>query len=344
MAPAVDRGFSLTAGPDRDGIAVAGPNGGGESGEDGAGPNLAAQLAVGTGCALLVVAIRYALPLSPVQLPTLLVVVAVALLSTFVGTVAGATAATVGGLASWWLFFVPSSSEGPAGNGAIPLFGFAVIATVIVITAHLYRRSERRYHRARLASLQERAEAADLFAREQAHRLKNALAIVQSIAFQTLDPDAADTLKFAARLKALADVHDLLGAHVETPTAALDEVIGSALAPFSSDRHRLDIAAPQVRIAGQQALIATLALHELAANAVAYGALSVRAGRVSLTGRDLGDRIELVWKESGGPPVAPAARSGFGERYIAKIGLGTELLLEPDGAKARLVLRKGAGA
>ncbi|HEU0134823.1 MAG TPA: HWE histidine kinase domain-containing protein [Allosphingosinicella sp.] len=300
------------------------------------------QLAIGAGAALLAVAIRYALPLSPIQLPTLLVVVATALVSTFVGTIAGATAAIVGGLASWWLFFVPSSG-GLTRNGAIPLFGFAVIAAVIVTTSHLYRRSERRYHRAQLAALRDRAEAADLFAREQAHRLKNAMTIVQSIAFQTLDPDSADTAKFAARLKALADVHDLLSAHVETPTAEIGEVIESALAPLSGDRHRLDIAAPPLRIAGQQALILTLALHELGANALAHGALSAPAGRVSLSGRNQGDRIELVWKESGGPPPAASVRPGFGLRYIEKIGSGTELQFEPDGVRACLFLRRGAG-
>ncbi|HEX8449568.1 MAG TPA: sensor histidine kinase [Allosphingosinicella sp.] len=304
-------------------------------------PGPAAQAAIGAAAALVAVAIRYALPLSPVQLPTLLVVVAVALASTFVGTAAGAAAAVVGGLVSAWLFFVPASGE-LTREAAIPLFGFAVIAAVIVTTSHLYRRSERRYHRAQLAALRDRAEAADLFAREQAHRLKNAMTIVQSIAFQTLDPDSAETLKFAARLKALADVHDLLAAHVETPTAAISEVIESALAPFSGDGHRLDIAAPAVRIAGQQALIFTLALHELAANAAAYGALSVPAGLVSLTGLDLGDRIRLVWKESGGPPVAPAERAGFGMRYIEKIGSGTTLSLEPDGVRACLFLRKGS--
>jgi two-component sensor histidine kinase len=340
---AVDRGFSLTADSTRDGGGdpPAPEHFRGEADWDENRPALGAQLAVGAGAALAAVAIRYALPLSPVQLPTLLVVVAVALVSTFVGTAAGTAAAAVGGLVSAWLFFVPSSGE-LTGDSAIPLFGFAVIAAVIVTNSHLYRRSERRFHRAQLAALKELAEAADLFAREQAHRLKNAMAIVQSIAFQTLDPDSAETLKFAARLKALADVHDLLAAHVETPTAAIREVIESALAPFSGDGHRLDIAAPPVRIAGQQALIFTLALHELAANAVVHGALSVPAGRVSLTGRDVGDRIELVWKESGGPPVAPAAPAGFGTRYIEKIGWGSAIGLEPDGVRARLFLRKGA--
>lgn len=306
-----------------------------------AGPALGTQVAAGAAAALLAVAIRYALPLSPIQLPTLLVVVAVALVSTFVGTAAGAAAAIVGGLASWWLFFLPSSG-GLTSNGAIPLFGFAVIAAVIVTALHLYRRSERRYHGAQLAILRERAEAADLFAREQAHRLKNAMAIVQSIAFQSLDPDSAETAKFAARLKALADVHDLLSAHVATPTAALGDVIGSALAAFAGDAHRIGIDSPRVPVAGRQALVLTLALHELASNASAHGALAVPGGRVSLTGRDLGDRIELVWKESGGPPVAPAAQAGFGARYLEKIGSGTELLFEPDGVRARLILRRGA--
>ena len=64
-----------------------------------------------------------------------------------------------------------------------------------------------------MAALRSEAETANLFAREMAHRLKNALTIVQSIAFQTLGVEAADGGKFAGRLKALADANELLTEH-----------------------------------------------------------------------------------------------------------------------------------
>ena len=298
-----------------------------------------ADVAIGVGAALGAVAIRYSLPLSPMQLPTVTVVVAVALVTTFVGIVAGATTAVVGGMLSWYVFFTPFSWD-LSRAGVIPMIGFSVIATVIVTTSHLYRSSERRSHDAELAILKGRAEAADLFAREMAHRLKNALAIVQAIAFQTLDRESAETTKFADRLKALADAHDLLSEHVERPTARVRDVIDAALKPFADSGTRLRVEGAETRIAARQALTLALALHELGTNASKYGALSDGNGWVSLTVEDLGDRINLDWKEHEGPPVPAPAAEGFGTRLLRRLGMGTELLFEPDGVHISMFLRK----
>ena len=95
--------------------------------------------------------------------------------------------AVVGGLLSWYLFF-NAYSWSLANDAWIPLIGFSVIAMVIVSTAALYRGSERRLHAQELMALTEQAANAELFAREMAHRLKNALAIVQSIAAAHCEP------------------------------------------------------------------------------------------------------------------------------------------------------------
>ena len=298
----------------------------------------AADVAIGVGAALIAVALRYSLPLQPTQLPTLTVVVAVALVATFVGIVAGTTTAVVGGLLCWYLFFTPFAFDlGP--GGAIPMIGFVVLSTVIVTTSHLYRSSEQRSHKAQLAILEEQAAAADLFAREMAHRLKNALAIVQSIAFQTLDRDSPDAGKLAARLKALADAHDKLSEHVEKPTASVRDVIDAALEPFGDGQDRIRIEGGEPRIAARQALTLALALHELATNACKFGALSVRGGWVSLTVAQLGDRISLTWKEHDGPPVEDPGTIGFGAKLLRRLGMGSELAFEADGVRAALFLR-----
>jgi len=298
-----------------------------------------AQVAIGMAAALIAVAIRYSLPLSPLQVPTLTVVVAVAIVTTFVGTAGGIATAIAGGLLSWYVFFTPFSWE-LTPDGVIPLLAFSVIAAVIVTTSHLYRASEERNHQAQLAAARKHAEDAELFAREMAHRLKNALTIVQSIAFQTLG-EAGDTSKFAARLKALADAHELLSEHVERPTARVADVVRAALEPFvdgGGERVRVDCA--DARVAAQQVVSLALAVHELGTNASKYGALSDAKGWVSVKIEDTGDRIRLTWREHDGPRVQPPHTDGFGTRLLRRIGSGTELSFEPGGVRCSFYLRK----
>jgi two-component sensor histidine kinase len=301
---------------------------------------LAVPVAVGTAAALAAVGARWLLPLAPTQLPTLTVVVVVALCSTFSGLAAGISAAIVGGLLSWYLFFNPYSFA-PSVEGFIPLIGFSVIAGTIITTAHLYRRSEQRNHQAELAALQKHAEDAELFAREMAHRLKNALAVVQSIAFQTLGETSADTAKFGARLKALADAHDLLSEHVERPTAGIADVVATALRPFSDDLDRVRITAVDTRIPSQQVVSLALVVHELATNAAKYGALSGRDGWIELVLNDVGDRIHLLWQEHDGPPVRAPDRQGFGTRLLKRVATEFDLRFEPTGLRCALYVRKG---
>lgn len=251
---------------------------------------------------------------------------------------AGITAAIVGGLLSWRLFFTPSGWD-LSRDSLIPLAAFAVLAAVIVTTSHLYRLSEQRHHDAQLAAVRRQAQAAELFAREMAHRLKNALAIVQSIAVQTLG-EGPNTSKFAGRLKALADAHDLLSEHVERPTANVADVIDATLKPFADGGERVRVDSADARIAAQQVVSLALVVHELCTNASKYGALSHGSGWVSLKVDDAGDRIRLVWKEHDGPQVSPPAERGFGTRLLQRVGSNTELAFEPDGVRCCLYLRK----
>jgi two-component sensor histidine kinase len=81
-----------------------------------------------------------------------------------------------------------------------------------------------------------------------------------------------------------------------------------------------------------------MALHELGTNASKYGALSTDGGRVSIGWTRDGDRLHLVWRESGGPPVEPPSRRGFGSRLIerglaADLGGTAALSFDPDGLR-----------
>ena len=163
------------------------------------------------------------------------------------------------------------------------------------------------------------------------HRVKNTLATVQAIAYQTLrstDVDPHVVTTFEARLLALASAHDVLTAE-NWSGAHLSDIVDSALKPYlSGPRHRFDIEGPDVLLTPKVALAIAMALQELATNAAKYGALSRNYGRVSVHWNFVGDvedrRLRLCWSETGGPPVQVPRKKGFGSRLIER-GLSHEL-------------------
>ena len=169
-----------------------------------------------------------------------------------------------------------------------------------------------------------------LLLNELNHRVKNTLAVIQSIASQTFRGEAAAPearRAFESRLTALAGAHDLLtGRNWEA--ALLSEVVERAGNGCGAVPGRLRAEGEDVEIPPRTAVSIAMALHELCTNAVKYGALSNDAGMVtvrwSISGGPGERRLRLTWIESGGPPVAPPARRGFGSRMIER-GLASEL-------------------
>lgn len=161
------------------------------------------------------------------------------------------------------------------------------------------------------------------------HRVKNTLATVQSIAAQTFRGNAAEPQARAAfeeRLLALSEVHTLL-TRENWEGAGLREIAAQALEPYKSrhgDSDRFAIDGHNIRLRPKTALALAMAFHELASNAAKYGALSSETGRVTVDWARAGDRLCIVWRENGGPPVAPPSRRGFGSRLIER-GLAHEL-------------------
>jgi two-component sensor histidine kinase len=94
----------------------------------------------------------------------------------------------------------------------------------------------------------------------------------------------------------------------------------NALGHFTLYAERLRLDGPTVMIGPRAAMTLTLAFHELATNAIKYGALSNEAGTIELTWKvlDSGTEAELwmQWAERGGPPVVRPERRGFGSRLI----------------------------
>jgi PAS domain S-box-containing protein len=202
----------------------------------------------------------------------------------------------------------------------------------------------------------------ELLLRELNHRVKNTLAVVQSIAEQTAR--SAPTVAgfnaiFSARVRALARAHALL-THGGWQGASLMDVFEQILAPFrlatdpsggDSGAPRIAIGGPLVRIHPDAAVSLSMAVHELATNAAKYGSLSSPAGRLDANwaieaadGRPR--RIEIAWRESGGPPVKPPTRRGFGTRLIesglvSQFDATVSLSFPPPGVECRISLPAG---
>ncbi len=190
-------------------------------------------------------------------------------------------------------------------------------------------------------------ERRSLLVNELNHRVKNTLAVVQSLAAQTARGAAdlpAFSAAFQARLVALARAHDLL-TREDWAGAPLHAVARAALEPLAAGSARVDLSAcasAGAVLPPPQALALALALHELATNALKHGALSAPGGRVSVScGTDPEDASTVVeWTERGGPPAAgPPARRGFGLRLLAsQAGVAADLRFEPEGVRCALRL------
>ncbi|HEV2363776.1 MAG TPA: HWE histidine kinase domain-containing protein [Caulobacteraceae bacterium] len=174
------------------------------------------------------------------------------------------------------------------------------------------------------------------------HRVKNVLTSVQSLAAQSARRTVsleAFLKNFAGRLEAMASAHTLLtatrwrGADIASIAAA--EL--AALAPGQAHWHGEEIV---LNARATNAL--TLALHELAANAVKFGALSVDAGRVEVSWRRLpAGGFELLWRERNGPSVTPPTRRGFGTTLLERVtgqelGGSVNVEFRSDGVRASI--------
>jgi two-component sensor histidine kinase len=156
---------------------------------------------------------------------------------------------------------------------------------------------------------------------------------VQSIVWQALrnstDPEVIRE-SIESRLFALSRSHDVLNRE-NWEGAGLLDLLKAALEPFGVANGRSEhfvITGRNIRVSPRVALALGIAFHELATNAVKYGAFSNKVGSVliswTIEPSPEGDRLLLRWQEKDGPPVTPPSRKGFGSRVIER-GLAHEL-------------------
>lgn len=175
-------------------------------------------------------------------------------------------------------------------------------------------------HQASLALRVREEEQAAAAARQEVminelnHRVKNTLAMIQSLARQSFSGSEPVALEsFTERLVALSRAHDLLTERTWL-NADLAEVVARTLGPYGE---RARFTGPPLSLTPNSAVTMSMILHEMATNAVKYGALSADEGLVEVHWTLDGDHsLTLIWRERGGPPVTAPGRDGFGSRLI----------------------------
>ena len=206
------------------------------------------------------------------------------------------------------------------------MLGIAPQAAVAIDNARLFAEAQREIDQRRQAEERQR-----LLVNELNHRVKNTLAIVQSLAQQSFKSDLpGDEARraFDSRLSALSAAHNLL-TRENWKNALLSETIAAAVsATTGANSHRVELSGPDVQLSPQTAVSVAMALHELCTNAIKYGALSNESGTIDVVWQVLAHpkapRLHLEWSEQDGPPVAAPTQRGFGSRMIER-GLAAEL-------------------
>jgi PAS domain S-box-containing protein len=159
---------------------------------------------------------------------------------------------------------------------------------------------------------------------EISHRSKNLLTVIQSIARRTAR--TAGTMeefenRFERRLQGLAASHDVL-VRKNWQGAPLAELVRQQLVPFVEiQSSRFELVGPDIVVTADAAQAIGLAIHELATNAIKYGALSAPTGKVRISwmldgNAGASSQLSLNWIEQGGPPATPPSRKGFGHVVI----------------------------
>ena len=219
--------------------------------------------------------------------------------------------------------------------------GIASQAAIAIDNAQLFRSAQ--------IEIEERMRVEKrqaLLLAELNHRVKNTLAIVQSIATQTLrhaDSPEAFRAGFEARVMALAEAHNLL-TDSNWAGASLRDIVDRVLLPYAGDeRPRYHIPQADVRVGPKTAVSLVMAFHELATNAAKYGALSTSAGTVKIDWTVVTEttppRLVMSWTETGGPAVSEPTRKGFGSRLIRGLAHETSGHVQMEFARTGLVCR-----
>jgi two-component sensor histidine kinase len=263
------------------------------------------QFVIAIGSVVAGAALHLALETGLAGVPFITFFPAVLIASIWGGPRAGAMTLALGAIVASYFWIEPYRTADVTKLGASTVLVFLVMGTIIIVGAYLLQTS--------VAMARESEARANLIAREMQHRIGNKLAIVQSIA--RLSARHATSLedfeeRFQARLAALSESQSVARPVPDLPTD-LETLLRAVMRPF--DEERIRIFGPAAGVQERDRPMLALLVHELGTNALKHGALSVPSGLVSITWTS-GPEVRLEWVESGGPPVSPPSRRGFGQQ------------------------------
>ena len=225
------------------------------------------------------------------------------------GASAGALAAAIGGIVALCLFVPPEWGFAPfLREQTISVLLFAASSVVIIWAAESYR--------GLLQHLREEEASRELLNRELNHRIKNLLASVQAILYQTLRDNKEIRDQAIARVTCLVATNAVL-ARSNWHSASLREILAREFSPYGLSRFR--IRGEDIECPSEVAVLLALVVHELTTNALKYGALSRTGGWVSVgwtRDNDTNDTLCVEWIEHGGPRPNECRRKGFGTTLL----------------------------
>jgi two-component sensor histidine kinase len=268
---------------------------------------LAASVTLCLVCVALAALARMLLGVLGPTLPFATFFPAVLICALFGGLFAGVLSVVLSILTVWLVFIEPAFTFAPLDRVHLANFILFALSGLLVAALALV-------HRQLLFAVEAKERERRLLVGEIEHRSKNILAVVASLIHQTVkDKDVADTL--IKRMCAVADTNGLLD-DTGTEAASLRALFVAGIeGPHGAER--IELNGPEMQLGAKQARALRLVIHELATNALKYGALSQPGGRIKVDWRaDDGGRIHIDWCELDGPKVAAPAKHNFGSRLI----------------------------
>jgi two-component sensor histidine kinase len=197
-------------------------------------------------------------------------------------------------------------------------------------------------------------EGHELLAGEMSHRVKNLLTIASSLTAITAR-SASTTTQMAddlmERLSALGRAHDLVRPlpGYQGKAVLLGDLLTVLLAPYDATgafKGRIRVAVPRMGVGEGAATALALVFHELATNAMKYGALSHEEGTLDVSCDASADEMVVVWTERGGPPVSAPPGKGFGSSLVARsmsrqLGGSLDHAWDPEGLIVTIRMNAG---